>query len=110
METAELILALVGLPVLTALVTHWFDRRKTNGEASLAYAQASGLIAEQNEKMSARLDSLQTKLTSLECEHKILQSSYDLLVIELQKRDAKIETLQLEIRNLRLALGKQLEK
>lgn len=110
MTSVELILALLGLPAIAAFITHWIDRRKTNGEAALAYAQASGLVAEQNEKMSARLDELQTKLTNLECEHKILQSAYDLLVLELQKRDTKIEGLQLEIRNLRLALGQQLKE
>ena len=117
MGTAELVLALLGLPALAAFVTHWFDRRKTNGEASLAYAQASGLAAEQSERMSVRFDGLQTrfeglqlKFTDLECGHKILQASYDLAMPELQKRDTKIEGLQLEIRNLRLALEQQLKE
>jgi len=70
MSTTEIIIALLGLPVLAALITHWFDRRKAKADAADSLVDTSLKL---NTAQDARIDDMEKRITALEAE---LQEAY----------------------------------
>jgi len=100
----EIVIAVIASGAISAFITAWFARRKQSGEASEAFASAAGLVATQNEKLIVQMNEIRLKLTDLECNHRILQTNHDVLILELHKRDVEILLLKDEIKRLRIAL------
>lgn len=88
-EWLAIVIAIISGGALTKLIDSYFSRRKMNGSASLAYAQASGLVATQNADLMIEIKRLRAELTDAYCE---------------------IKGLKAEVTELRLALGRQLDK
>lgn len=109
-EWLAIVIAIISGGALEKLIDNYLNRRKTNGTASLAYAQASGLTAAQNAKLLLKNTEL------LRQNGELLLQVEDLLLkakrcnSELIDAHCNIKIFKAEVTELRLALGRQLDK
>jgi hypothetical protein len=94
----------------SALVTAFFMRRKTGGEAADKYAEASGKVASQYSNLLDEMRAACSDLAATRADNIVLKSQNEALLIEYRSAHSLIERLEREVYQLRLALRKQLKE